>query len=257
MTDAPVMTNAHFGWFAGPDSTISESGWDNGPSLTELSGLDNYSATVKIDGTDFNVEASDQVEDRSFADEAGAQSRGAMQASGSVEIYTPGRGDTTSVNAKGWETFGIPRTRLALVQRPVAPQDDSIAAGDEVNVFRVITDGGTHNRNDASRTLGTSLLLQDDIFVNYIVPSDPATAPAVTPSGPLALEEAGDVVFLKVTYEGRNITAGAKYISSDETVARVTANGIVYAVSDGTATITVSYPGASSLSPISVTVGGA
>ncbi len=249
----PVMTNGHFGWFAGPETTITEAHWDSGPTLTELQALDNYSATVKIDGTDFNVEASEQVEDRSFADQAGAQSRGAMQASGAVEIYTPGKGDETSINAQGWGVFATPRTRLALAQRPVEVQTKAIAAGDEVNVFRVITDGGTHNRNDASRTLGTSLILQDDIHVNYIVPSSVATSPAVTPSGPLTLE-VDDITFLKVEYEGRNITAGAKYTSSDEAVAIVTTAGIVIAIDEGAADITVSYPGAAVLAPIAVTV---
>src|SRR5690606_5566347 len=135
----------------------------------------------------------------SFADQAGAQSRGALQASGSLELYTPGKGDTTSINALGWNTFATPRTKLALAQRPVAPQGTAIAAGDEINVFRVITDGGTHNRNDASRTLGTTLLLQDDIHINYIVPSSTPTAPTVSPAGPVALAE-GEAEFLEVAY---------------------------------------------------------
>lgn len=253
MADTSVMTNGHFAWFAGPDSTISEANWDSGPTLAQLQVLENYSATIKIDGTDFGLEASEQVEDRSFADQAGAQSRGAMQASGSVELYTPGRDDTSSINAQGWGVFATPRTKLAIAQRPVAPQGTALAAGDEINVFRVITDAGTHNRNDASRTLGTSLILQDDLHVNYIVPSSTPTAPAVTPAGPLAVG-VGDVEFITVAYEGRNITVGATYVSSDETVARVTNNGIVYGVAAGTADITVSYPGAAALAPIEVTV---
>lgn len=251
--DTSVMTNGHLGWFAAPDSTITEAHWDSGPTLEELQALVNYSATVKVDGTDFNVEASEQVEDRSFADQAGAQSRGALQASGNVEIYTPGRGDTTSINAQGWNTFATPRTKLALAQRPVVPQGAPIAAGDEVNVYRVQTDAGTHNRNDASRTLGTTLLLQDDIHINYIVPSAVPTAPAVTPSAAQALG-VDDVLFLEVAYEGRNITAGAKYVSSDENVAVVTNHGIVIAQAAGTAEITVSYPGAAAAEPIEVTV---
>src|SRR5690606_3600514 len=249
----PVMTNGHFGWFAGPDSSITDAHWDSGPTLPELQSLENYSPTVKIDGTDFNVEASEQVEDRSFADQAGAQSRGPMQASGSIEIYTPGRDDDSSVTAQGWGVFATPRTRIALATRPVAQQGAPIAAGDEVNVFRVITDAGTHNRNEASRTLGTSLILQDDIHVNYIVPSGVPTAPAGTAAGPLAVGVA-DITSLKVEYEGRIITAGAKYISSDESVAIVTTAGIVIAVGEGTADITVSYPGAAALAPIEVTV---
>ncbi len=248
----PVMTNGHFGWFAAPETSISDEHWDSGPTLTELQVLENYSQTVKIDGTDFNLEASEQVEDRSFADQAGAQSRGSMAASGTLEIYTPGKGDTSSINAQGWGVFATPRTRLALAQRPVEVQTKPIAAGDELNVFRVITDGGTHNRNDASRTLGTSLLLQDDLLVNYIVPSAIPTAPVVSPASPTVTTEAP--AYLKVTYEGRNITAGAKYTSSDESVAIVTQSGIIVGIAAGTAEITVSYPGAATVAPIEITV---
>lgn len=254
MADTSVMTNGHLGWFAGPDSAITDAHWDSGPTLAELQTLQNYSGTVKVDGTDFNVEASEQVEDRSFADQAGAQSRGAAQASGSIEIYTPGKNDTTSINAKGWDTFATPRTKLALAQRPVKAQGAPIAAGDELNVYRVQTDAGTHNRNDASRTLGTTLLLQDDIHINYIVPAAVPTAPTITPSGPQDLAE-DEVLFLKVSYQGRNITAGAKYTSSDESVAVVTNHGIVIGVGAGIAEITVSYPGAAEAEPIEVTVG--
>jgi hypothetical protein len=256
MANESVMTNGHFGWFAGPETSISDAEWDSGPSLTALQSLENYSATVKVDGSDFNVEASEQVEDRSFADQAGAQSRGFMNASGSVELYTPGRDDETSINAQGWGVFATPRTRLALAQRPVEVQGTPIAAGDEVNVFRVLTDGGSHNRNDASRTLGTTLILQDDIFVNYIVPSSVPTAPAVTPAGPIAAV-VGTPLFLTVMYEGRNVTAGAKYVVGDEDIAMSTNGGIIVPQAAGSTTLTVSYPGAADLAPIAITVAAA
>lgn len=255
MANTPVMTNGHLAWSAGPETSISQARWASGPILSELQALKNYSAAVKVDGTDFNAESSEQVEDRSFADQAGAQSRGTVQASGSIEVYTPGEGDTSSIHAQAWGTLATPRTRLALMQRAVKAQTAPLAAGDEVNIFRVITDGGTHNRNEASRTLATTLVLQDDIWINYIVPASTATPPAVAPTGPVALGLTG-VSFLKVTYQGRNITAGAKYVSSNEAVAIVTSNGIIVARGAGTATISISYPGAATLAPISVTVSG-
>lgn len=253
MADTSVLTNGHFGWFAGPDASITEAHWDSGPTFAELQTLTNHSAAIKVDGTDFNLEASEQVEDRSFADQAGAQSRGALNASGALEIYTPGDLGSTSTEAKGWDVFAHPRTRLALAQRPVKEQGQPIAAGDEINVFRVLTDGGIHNRNDASRTLGTGLLLQDDLHVNYIVPSAVPTAPAVTPAGALTVG-VGKALFLKTVYEGRNVTLGAKYTSSDESVAQVTPAGIVVGRKVGTAQISVSYPGAAVVAPRSVTV---
>ena len=252
-----IQTNGHLAWFAGPSSAISDAHWASGPTKAELDTLDNYSPGVKVDGTDFGLEASEQVSDRSFADLAGSQARGVSQASGSIEVYTPGTGDTTSIIAQTYDAFGSPRTELAVAQRPVADQANAIAAGDEVNIFKVLTDDRQHNRNDASRTLGVGLVLQGALFVNYIVPSAVATAPTAAPQNSVSLTTGftvGEVAFLEVAYEGRNITAGAKYVSSNENIVRVTPGGAVLAVGAGSATITVSYPGAAALTPISVTV---
>ncbi|MDF2698230.1 MAG: hypothetical protein K0S65_6613, partial [Labilithrix sp.] len=132
-------------------------------------------------------------------------------------------------------------------------QAAAIAAGDEINAFRVITDDRQHNRNDASRTLGRGMVLQDNALINYIVPSAIPTEVAVTPAGPIAMAP-GDVVFLKATYEGRNVTAGAEYVSSDESVFIVTRNGILIAIGVGTATLTPNILGGAEGTPISVTV---
>lgn len=249
----PVMTNGFFGWFAGPESELTEQQWSDGPSLAALQALVNHSAGIKVDGTDFNVEASEQVDDRSFADQAGAQSRGPVQASGNIEVHTPGRGDTSSVQAKAYAAFGVPRTRLAVLNRPVVPQSAPIAAGQEINLFRCITDDRAHNRNDASRTLGVGLVFQDNAHINYIVPAAVPTAVAVTPASPIAAV-LGVPKFLKAVYQGRNVTVGARYISSDESVFIVTNSGIIIPQKVGTATLTVTVPGSAAGTPITVNV---
>lgn len=253
MPDTKVLSNGRLQWRAGPSSAISNSHWTAGPTLAELQSLVNISAAVKIDGTDFGLEASDQSDDRSFADAAGSQSRSFTQASGNIEIYTPAKSEVSGINVTTWDILSKTRTKLAIAQRTVKPQASALVAGDEVNVFRVITDDRVHNRNDVSRTLGIGLVLQDDVLVNYIIPSASPTAPAVSPSGAIALV-VGTPEFHKVSYEGRNITVGAKYVSSDEAVFTVTNHGILIPVAAGSATLTVSYPGALALTPIAVTV---
>lgn len=246
-----VMTNGAFAWYAGPDSAISDAHWVAGPTLAELLTLVNHSKGVKVDGTDFALGASEQGEDRSFADQAGAKSRGVMTASGSIEVYTPGRGDTTSPEAKAYDTFGTTRTRLAVLQRPVVPNDTALAAGQEVNIFRVITDDRQHNRNDSSRTLGMGLVLQGNVFANYIIPAAIPTQVTVTGGDDITV---GDVLFLKAVYHGRNVTAGATYLSSDEGVVKVTPGGVILGVAAGTATVTVSVPGSAAGTPITIVV---
>lgn len=253
MADATVISNGHLAWFAGPDSAISEANWNSGPTLAQLQTLVNHSAGIKIDGTDFGAEASDQVDDRSFADQAGAQSRGFQNASGSLEVYVPGEGDTTSAHAKAYDTFTKPRTRLALAQRAVKAQSAAIAPGDEINLFRVETDSRQHNRNDASRTTGVGLVYKGVSHINYIVPASTPTAPTASKS--TVAVAVGDAAFVDITYQGRNVTAGAKYISSNEAVATVTPGGTILGVGAGTATITYSIPGgAAPASGITVTV---
>lgn len=252
---ATVLSNEHVLWAAGPDSAISDAHWVAGPTLAEAQSLTNITAGLKIDGTDFGVQASDSVEDRSFADGAGAQSRGFAQASGSLEAYTPGKGDS-GIYSTTWDIVAQTRTTLALLQRVVPAQSTALAAGDEINVFRVETDDRQHNRNDASRTIGIGLVLQDNILVNYIIPSSTPTAVTVTPAGPIAAT-VGTPKFLKAAYQGRNVTTGALWTSSDEGVFKVTPHGIIIPVAAGTANLNVSVPGSAAGSDIAVTVSAA
>lgn len=257
MVDVRAQSNKHVGWFTGPDNLISDAHWVSGPTLAELQGLLNFSEASKIDGTDFGLEASEQSDDRSFVDAAGAQSRSFDSASGNLEIYTPARGDNSSIKAQTWDAISHPRTKLALAQRFIKEAAAPLAAGDEINVFRVETDARQHNRNDVSRTLGIGLVLQDNLLVNYIVPASTPTAPAVSGASGLAAAAPGSVHFLKLTYHGRNVTIGADWVSSNESVALVR-HGVVYirpgATDGATATITPSVLGAASVTPISITV---
>ncbi|MDF2506259.1 MAG: hypothetical protein K0Q52_118 [Microbacterium sp.] len=256
MANTEVSTTGNVAILAGPDTAIPSANWSSGPTFAQISALLNVSAGVKIDGTDFNVEASEQVDDRSFADQAGSQSRGPIQASGSIEVYTPGKGDTTSPHAKAYDAFGTPRTKLVVGQRFAKAQGGPVAAGDEVNLFRVQTDARAHNRNDSSRTLGVGLVFQDNALINYIVPAAAPTIPTVAVQGGVSLTTLTPtkVAMLKVTYHGRNITAGATYTSSNEAVFTVTKSGIIIAVGVGTATLKVSYPGAGTIVDQTITV---
>ena len=255
MTDIKSLSNNKVAWFVGPSTAIPAINWTTGPTLAQLQTLLNISEATKIDGTDFGLEASDQSDDRSFVDAAGSQSRSFDQASGNIEIYTPAAGDVSSIYVQAWNAISKTRTKLVLGQRMVKSASSAIAAGDEINLFSVMTDDRQHNRNDVSRTLGIGLLPQGNILSNYIVPATTPAAITVAPQGGKVFTAlvAGVPAFTKVTYQGRNITIGAKYVSSNEAVFQVR-HGVVIPIAAGTATLTVSYPGAATLAGIPVTV---
>jgi len=253
MSDVKVLSNQNLAWYLGPSSSIPDANWASGPTLTQLQTLVNDSVAVSTSGTNFNFQSSSSVADRSFADAAGSESRSYAQCGGKVNVYTPGKGDTSSAYYTTYSTLKTTRTKLAVMMRPVVGQATALAAGDEVNLFCVLTDGRTHQRSDSSRTLEVDLLPQDFMIANYIVPASTPTAPAVSPSGALTAT-VGTPKFLKVTYQGRNITVGATYVSSNVNIFDITNHGIIIPKAAGTATLTVSYPGAAALSAISVTV---
>lgn len=250
MSDTRVLSNRRVTWGIGPDTAVADY---SKPTLAELTALKNYSEAVKIDGTDFNISASDQADDRSFTDEAGAKTRSYTQFGGTIEGFTPKQADTNSVFRKLRDTVKTPRTKLALMQRFGKLNGLPVVAGDEISLFRVATDANKHNRSDTSYSYSINLVPRDDVLLNYIVPSAPATPVVVTPATPLSLTVAG-VQLLKVIYQGRNITAGASYASSDEAVVLAGKNGVVYGVAAGTATVTINYPGSSAPVVITVTV---
>jgi uncharacterized protein YjdB len=249
MADTRVLSNRRVGFWGGPDNAIAD--WD-AATLAELQALTNVSEASKIDGTDFNVDASEQGDDRSFTDEAGAQSRTYDSFGGNMEFFTPRPEDATSILRDAKDIYGTPRTRLVHVMRQVKLNTQPIAAGDEVSIFRVITDARAHHRSEASYSYGVGLNPRDNCLLNYIVPSAVPTSVVATPATDTIA--VGETSRLKVAYEGRNITIGAIYSSSDPDVAEVTKHGIVIGKATGSATISVDYPGAGTPDTVAITV---
>lgn len=210
------------------------------PKLAELLSLTNVSEAVKWDGFDFNVEASEQDEDRSLTDAAGAATRGYENFGGNVSMFKPGPNDTTSIYRQARNIAGKMHTELTAVQRDGLPASTPFAAGQVVNVFHVISDARQEQRGDKNRYWTTNLKSKGFVGINRIIPSAVPTAVAITGAAAVAADAS---VQLKAVYEGNNITVGAEWKSSDEAVAIVTKHGIVIGVSAGTADITATYPG--------------
>ena len=240
MPDIKVISNRRIGWFFGPETSIAD--WEK-PSLANAQTLANWSAALRIAGTDFGIQATALTDDRSFADEAGAQDFGYPAFGGNVSNFIPPNNEVGTVLRAAMDTFEKPRTRLAVMQRFGILESTPLAAGQEVNVFRVITDAESKERRETGYSLTTELKSQDDVLVNYILP--PAVPVAVTVAGTTTTPTGviGTTHQLDAMYQGHRITAGATWSSANSAIAEVNAAGVVLFNGAGTAVITAAYPG--------------
>lgn len=217
----------------------------NAPTAAEINAGLNITDAVRIDGFDFGPQESDQSADRSFGDNATASYRSFSQFGGSVPFYEPKPTDTTSI-ARQVKTLVSPQDATFYWVERIADgkvKSDAAASGDYVSVFKVMTGSKQYDTSDRGNgiTYSRSLLPQGDVAINAMV------ATAITPTyAPTTLAQAvGDVDPVKATLASRDITRGGTWVSSAPAVATVSANGVVTAVSAGTATITKVHPAAS------------
>ncbi|MDF2993574.1 MAG: hypothetical protein K0S37_4088 [Microbacterium sp.] len=235
-----VLSNKRISWLIGPETSIAN--W-LAPSLANVASLLNMSAGIRIAGTDFGVQATEMTDDRSFADEAGAQELGYAAFGGNVSTFIPPNDDAGSIERVTHNTFKKPRTRLAVGQRFGIEQSIPVAAGDEVNLFRTITDAEIVERRQTGYSTTTEMVGQDDNLINYILP--PAAPVAVTVGGTSG-GTAGQYGLLSAVYQGIPVTTQVTWTSSNPAVAEVNAAGVVRYLSAGAATITAAYPGGTS-----------
>lgn len=254
MTDVRVLSNQRVTVLAGPDTGIAN--WANGPTLAECAALLNISAAVNWDSFDFNLQASDQQDDRTLVDGAGAKSRGLSNFGGNVELVTPQPTDTSSIYRLAYNVFRGDRSKLALVIRVGPLNSTASAAGDVVNAYHVLRDADDlirANQNKPSYAVKVNLLAQNDVAVNAIVPAASPATVTLTRVGAGSLT-VGTTDFLKATYQSRNVTTKAQYTVSDPTVALVTPHGCIIPLKSGTANITATIPGGTVSTAVAVTV---
>lgn len=239
MANTKVISNQHIQVRIGADTEIDN--WD-APTLADINALADVSSAINWDGFDFNIEGSEQSDDRVLTDAAGAQSRQYDQFGGSMSFVRPEQTDTTSVYRIARDIVATPRTFLAIAVRVVLPSTTAPAAGQSWNVYRVETDTKAEGRGDVSHFYTIPFASRDEMVAEYVLPSASPTAVTLTPSA-AATPTVGTVGFITASYEGRNVTAGAKWSSSNPAVVEVSPHGVWRAVSVGAANVIASYPG--------------
>lgn len=252
MTDTRTLSNQEVTVWIGPEGSVANY---NAPTLAEVEAMLNVSGAVNWDSFDFNTQASDSQDDRTLTDAAGAKSRSYAQFGGNIEFVWPDPSDTASIYRQAYNMFKTQRQYFVAVIRTVKLNSLGIAVGDRVSTFHVLSDASALVRGAASYAYTVNFLAWNDLGISCIIPAAEPTAVTVTSSGDETALTVGVPNFLQAIYEGNDVTVGATYTSSDQTVVIVTPHGIEIPIAAGTATVTVSYPGsaAGTARPVTVT----
>jgi hypothetical protein len=227
-------------------------------TLLEAQAMQPAHEAIRFDGYDYGVAESDEVDDRSLADDAGAVLAGFAQFGGAIPFYVPKKADQGSVVKKVWLIIKKTRTELIFLER-VGWKDNTLplAAGDDVNVSRMMTDS---YMPDTEGTGGyvyvINMLPKGDVYPWYILPSA-TPEPIVLVGAATAALTVGTATLRGAKYFTSDITGRATWTSSNPAVATVDQNGVIVGVSAGSATIVPSYPGAAVNAGIAVTVSAA
>lgn len=221
------------------------------PTVAEANALLNITEAVRWDGYDFGAQESDQIDDRSVADSGTAQLRGFAQFGGAVPLFYPKRLDTGSILRQAFNLLKTGRTELILLER-VGFKDwnEAFAAGDNVNVYRIMNDGfNPDTEGDGGYAYIVNLLPLGDIYSwTKIAGGTKALVGAATANVAI-----GSVTLRGLTVNGENVTARSDWSSTNDTIASV-AKGVIVGRAVGTATITATFPGTTGTATVTVTV---
>ena len=239
MTDVKVPSSGNIRvWWALPNAFANF----EAPTAAEINASLDISEAVSWNDFDFNLEASNELDDPAITTVGKKIDRGYANFGGSISLYYPRDfDDASSVYSLAYDALDQPRTRGFLVLRIDGEESTQLAeAGDLVHVFRVITDGYAESIvGEEAFRYTVNFLMQGDYCVRGVVAGASAAEVVVSPST-LASGE-GDIDRLQATVGGRSYTNGVKWSSSDPGIATVSSAGVVTSVAAGTATITATY----------------
>lgn len=235
------ISNGYVTVAMGPWSALTDY---QAPTDDEANALHNASSSTRWDGYDLGMQASDQVDDRSLADDAGYQERGFDQFGGSAAFYYPeDYTDTTDEYQQTWAIVKREGTELAVIER-VGQKKTSVpfAPGDWINVYHVETDGWSPDTSDTGKyAYEIQLEPRGDVQAYALIADNPKGAITLSRVGTGSIAVGGHDVIRGVLYN-RLINTNGTWSSSAPSVIAVSDAGVITRLGAGTATISLSHP---------------
>lgn len=240
MTDVKIAASGSIRvWWALENAFVNY----KAPTAAEINASVDLSDAISWNDFDFNLEASNQLEDPAITAVGKVVDRGYTNWGGGISFYYPKSfDDATSKYSTVYDLLDAPRTKGYLVVRIDGAESAATAAeGDFVHVLKVMTDGYAESvTGEEAFRYTVTMLPQGNFAVRTVVAGASAAAVVVSPA--TLATSAGDHDELAVTWGGRTYTNGVTYTTSDATKATVSSAGVVTSVATGSATITATAP---------------
>lgn len=250
------MGNVRFRWY--DNTAFANFRW---PTVSELNaGLELEQVTL-WDNFEVGAQASETSDAVPIAAKANVVRRAAANYGGSASFWYPGfRADMTNaaalvyaalkdVHAPGYVVLSVDGE---IGEDGQPPSDLSFEAGDYLTVLKVTTDEWDDMITGEDPFYYTRNFLKNGGLAVYTVAS--AAAPVLDVTGTGLTGAASGLGFVSATVNGRDYTRGVRWSTSNPAVATVSATGVVRRIATGSAEITATLPGTTTLITDSVSV---
>lgn len=227
----------------------------NAPTAAELNACQPISHALSWQDWDFGIQASETVNEPSFADPSNFTDFSAATYGGGFSMFYPKNYDDASNELSlAYDLTDQPGTLLLIAIRVDGEKRNNtlFTDGDYVHVFLAMTDGETNSIQGADALRRTVGLLQQSVFAVYTVVGSLTTPPV--PATTTVTVAAGESVRLPVTLLGREFTNACEFSSDDPAVAIAGRGGIITGIATGSAEVTITNPYTDVSATVTVTV---
>lgn len=243
----------HISVAIGPANSVADA---KAPTAAELNAMQRIEHALSWNDWDFGIQASETVNEPSFADASNYTEFGAANYGGGFSLFYPGEyHDASNELSLAYDLTKTPGTKLFIAVRIDGNKKNStpFADGDYIHVFLAETSSETNSIAGSDSLRRTVGLLQQSVFAVYTIVGSKDAIPV--PAEATVAVAAGASVRNPVKVLNREFTNACRYKTSDPTKVVVGANnGVITGVAAGTADVTVTNPNTGKEATVAVTV---